>query len=93
VDCLKIDRSFVSDLSSDEESERILQAILGFASALRLNTVAEGIETEAQLEILCRRGCQEGQGFLLARPLPVAAFEALLAESVAVGATGTSAAI
>jgi predicted signal transduction protein with EAL and GGDEF domain/AmiR/NasT family two-component response regulator len=93
VDCLKIDQSFVSDLSVDEDAERVLQAILGIASALRLSIVAEGIETEAQLEALCRHGCQEGQGFLLARPLAVPAFEALLAESVSIGATGTSAAI
>ena len=93
VDCLKIDRSFVSDLSVDEDAERMLQAILGIATALRLGTVAEGIETQAQLEALCRHGCQEGQGFLLARPLDIPAFEALLAESVTVLATGTSAAI
>lgn len=93
VDCLKIDRSFVSDLSRDEDAEQILQAILGIASALRLSTVAEGIETPAQLEALCRHGCQEGQGFLFARPLNVHALETLLAESVTIGATTRSVAI
>lgn len=92
VDCLKIDRSFVSDLSADEDAERVLQAILGIASALRLRTVAEGIETPAQLEILCRHGCLEGQGFLFASPLDASAFESLLAESVASGAGSSSAA-
>lgn len=92
VDCLKIDRSFVSDLSTDEGAERVLQAILGIAGALRMRTVAEGIETPAQLEILCGHGCVEGQGFLLARPLDTDALDALLAETVATGATRSSAA-
>ncbi len=92
VDCLKIDRSFVSDLSADDGAERVLQAILGIASALRMRTVAEGIETPAQLEILCKHGCIEGQGFLLARPLDPNALEALLSKSVATGATRPSAA-
>jgi EAL domain-containing protein (putative c-di-GMP-specific phosphodiesterase class I) len=90
VDCLKIDRSFVSDLSADEGAERVLQAILGIASALELRTVAEGIETPAQLEFLRRHGCLEGQGFLLARPLATDALEALLTESVAIGTTSSS---
>jgi EAL domain-containing protein (putative c-di-GMP-specific phosphodiesterase class I) len=90
VDCLKIDQSFVSDLSADEGAERVLQAILGIANALQLRAVAEGIETPAQLEILCRHGCLEGQGFLLARPLDANALEALLAESVAIDATRSS---
>jgi predicted signal transduction protein with EAL and GGDEF domain len=90
VDCLKIDRSFVSDLSADEGAERVLQAILGMASALQLRTVAEGIETVAQLEFLRRHGCLEGQGFLLARPLDTSALEALLAESAAIGSTSSS---
>jgi len=90
VDCLKIDRSFVSDLSADEGAERVLQAILGIASALELRTVAEGIETPAQLEFLRRHGCLEGQGFLLARPLATDELEALLTESVAIGTTSSS---
>jgi predicted signal transduction protein with EAL and GGDEF domain len=92
VDCLKIDRSFVSDLSTDEGAERVLQAILGIAGALRMRTVAEGIETPAQLEILRSHGCIEGQGYLLAKPLDPNALEALLSKSVALGATRPSAA-
>jgi EAL domain-containing protein (putative c-di-GMP-specific phosphodiesterase class I) len=90
VDCLKIDRSFVSDLSADEGAERVLQAILGIATALQLRTVGEGIETAAQLEFLRRHGCLEGQGFLLANPLDTNALEALLAESTAIGITSSS---
>ena len=89
VDCLKIDRSFVSDLSADEGAERVLQAILGMASALQLRTVAEGIDTPAQLEFLRRHGCREGQGFLLARPLDSTGLEALL-QSAAIAATSSS---
>lgn len=79
VDCLKIDRSFVSDLSRHDDAERVLLAILGISSALRLRAVAEGVEEIAQLEVLDRLGCAEAQGFLLAKPLSPAAFEALLA--------------
>jgi EAL domain-containing protein (putative c-di-GMP-specific phosphodiesterase class I) len=90
VDCLKIDRSFVSDLSDDEGAERVLQAILAIAGALRLHTVAEGISTPAQFETLSRLGCLEGQGFLLAKPLDANALEALIAEPVIIGATSSS---
>ncbi|MGH8131298.1 MAG: EAL domain-containing response regulator [Steroidobacteraceae bacterium] len=87
VDCLKIDRSFIMDLSGDENAERVLQAIIAVASALRLRTVAEGINTFAQLEILAKLGCLEGQGFLLAKPLDASMLEAMLVESVANGAS------
>jgi EAL domain-containing protein (putative c-di-GMP-specific phosphodiesterase class I) len=83
VDCLKVDRSFVSDLPDQGDAERMLQAILGIATALRLRTVAEGIETPAQLEALRQHGCVEGQGFLLARPLAAPDCEALLADDAA----------
>ena len=90
VDCLKIDQSFVSDLSADKGAERVLQAILGIANALRLRTVAEGIETPGQLEILRKHGCPEGQGYLFAHPLAASAIEELLAESVVIDATRSS---
>jgi EAL domain-containing protein (putative c-di-GMP-specific phosphodiesterase class I)/PleD family two-component response regulator len=78
VDCLKIDRSFVADLPGDGEGARVLQAILGVADALRLRTVAEGVETPEQLELLRHEGCLEAQGFLLSGPVPAAGFLALL---------------
>jgi predicted signal transduction protein with EAL and GGDEF domain/DNA-binding response OmpR family regulator len=90
VDCLKIDRSFVSDLARSEEAERVLMAILGISSALRLRTVAEGVETRPQLEVLQRRGCIEAQGYLFARPLTPAAAEALLAASASLDPTQSS---
>ena len=90
VDCLKIDRSFVSDLGHSEEAERVLMAILGISSALRLRTVAEGVETRPQLEALQRHGCIEAQGYLFARPLTPAAAEALLAASTSLDPTQSS---
>ena len=79
VDCLKIDRSFVSDLAEDPSADGVLQAILALAAALRMRTVAEGIETVAQYRLLASRGCREGQGYLFSRPLEAAAFSTLLA--------------
>jgi EAL domain-containing protein (putative c-di-GMP-specific phosphodiesterase class I) len=79
VDCLKVDRSFVADLPGNEDATRVLQAILGVAQALRLRTVAEGVETEAQLALLRDEGCVEAQGYLISRPVPAADFAALVA--------------
>lgn len=79
VDCLKVDRSFVSDLPEDATAVRMLQAILGIAAALRLSTVAEGVETDAQYGLLAHQGCQEAQGYLISRPVPAADFGRLLA--------------
>ncbi|CAN5722755.1 hypothetical protein BH23PSE2_BH23PSE2_07120 [soil metagenome] len=75
IDRLKIDRSFVEDLPKDREAASICDAIISLAHSLSLKTVAEGVETKAQLRWLHGRGCDELQGFLLARPMP---FEPLL---------------
>ena len=90
VDCLKIDQSFVSDLSRNEDAERVLLAILGISSALRLRSVAEGVEDAAQLAVLERLGCAEAQGFLFAKALPPAEVERLLAKPVALDPTRPS---
>ena len=73
VDFLKIDRSFVSDLEEAAENDEIVRTIMALANSLNLSVVAEGIESVQQLTILRRLGCQFGQGFLFAPPLPVAA--------------------
>jgi diguanylate cyclase (GGDEF)-like protein len=65
-DCLKIDRSFVRDIETDEDHRAVAQAIIGLGHSLRLDVVAEGVETEPQLELL--RGCDGFQGFLVSRP-------------------------
>ncbi len=68
VDVLKIDRSFISGLPSDSSSEAIVRAILGMASGLGLEVVAEGVETEGQLRRLIELGCDAAQGYYLGRP-------------------------
>jgi len=69
LDTIKIDRTFVAGL--DGEADRsIVEAVIALAHGLRISVVAEGIETEAQFEILREMGCDTGQGYLFARPLP-----------------------
>ncbi|HEX5803634.1 MAG TPA: EAL domain-containing protein [Azospira sp.] len=79
IDQLKIDRSFVHDMSEHPDSAAIVQGIIGLARSLRLQTVAEGVETEAQRDFLRAAGCDLMQGFLFSRPLPPDALGALLA--------------
>lgn len=69
---LKIDRSFVRDLTSTGENAAITRAIIALARSLNLEVVAEGIESKEQLRFLKKRGCHHGQGYLFSRPLPVA---------------------
>ncbi|MGA2850763.1 MAG: EAL domain-containing protein [Terracidiphilus sp.] len=68
-DVLKVDRSFVSSMTDKRESRKIVAAIVGLAHSLDLITIAEGIETEEQAELLLRLDCQLGQGWLYGRPL------------------------
>jgi EAL domain-containing protein (putative c-di-GMP-specific phosphodiesterase class I) len=79
VDILKIDRTFVSGQASVMPSVSMLEGILGLAAKLDLEVIAEGIEEPEQLELVRTLGCRLGQGFLLARPTPQSALEALLA--------------
>jgi diguanylate cyclase (GGDEF)-like protein len=78
VDILKIDRAFVRDLGSNPGDLAIVRAIIGLADAFDLQLVAEGVETSAAALTLMRHGCHRAQGFLLSRPLPPDAMEALL---------------
>ncbi len=75
---LKIDQSFVRDCDSDPKSAAIVEIIIAFARKLGLESTAEGVETEAQLAVLCAAGCTSFQGYLLARPMPLAQFEAVI---------------
>jgi diguanylate cyclase (GGDEF)-like protein/PAS domain S-box-containing protein len=70
---LKIDRSFVTDLGSDPHSMAIVEGVMTIAQRLRLEVIAEGIETERQAEVLRQLGCLEGQGYLYGRPGPAEA--------------------
>jgi PAS domain S-box-containing protein len=67
-DVLKVDRSFVSSMTDKRESRKIVAAIVGLAHSLDLSTIAEGIETEEQAEMLLRLECKMGQGWLYGRP-------------------------
>lgn len=72
VDKLKIDRSFVTDVEKDSHNAAICESVLSLARSFGLKVIAEGVETASQLEWLRQRGCDEVQGFLLARPMPFA---------------------
>ena len=80
IHALKIDRSFVRDIDRDPNSAALAQAIIAMAASLRLQVVAEGVETRAQLEQLHGCGCQELQGYIFSKPLPPDELLALLAE-------------
>lgn len=69
IDAVKIDRSFVMRLSDHDESRAIVLSVLELCRKLSLRTVAEGIERRGQFEILRRHGCDEGQGYLFAKPM------------------------
>jgi diguanylate cyclase (GGDEF)-like protein/PAS domain S-box-containing protein len=68
VDTIKVDRSFVEHVDTDPDNLAMVEAVLNLAQALRLHTVAEGIETAAQRDTLLRLGCQRGQGYLFGKP-------------------------
>lgn len=77
VDKLKIDQSFVADLNHNKISRQIVQAVIGMAHSIDLKVLAEGIETQAQLDILRELGCDYGQGYFFSRPVPMHEFKAL----------------
>ncbi|WP_019937721.1 bifunctional diguanylate cyclase/phosphodiesterase [Bordetella sp. FB-8] len=78
---LKIDHSFISALTSSDSDQTIVEAIIAMAHKLGLKVVAEGVETQAQCDLLCAAGCDYAQGYLFARPMPREGFEAWLAQA------------
>ena len=80
IDVLKIDRTFVNDIASEAADAAIVVSIIALAHNLKLRVIAEGVETEAQLDYLRRHGCDDMQGYYFSRPLPAAQFEELLRE-------------
>jgi EAL domain-containing protein (putative c-di-GMP-specific phosphodiesterase class I) len=79
-DTIKIDRTFVSNLREGAESNVIVQAIILIATRLGMRTIAEGVETDVQKQILNALGCHEMQGYLLNRPVPITQVPMLLAK-------------
>ncbi len=79
VQWLKIDQSFVGDVTASEEAAAIVHTIIGLAQSLGLGLVAEGVETVEQLEFLRRRGCDLGQGYLFSKPMPAGRVRSFLA--------------
>jgi diguanylate cyclase (GGDEF)-like protein len=80
-DKIKIDRSFIKDLSNGDNSVAIVKAIIDLARALNIDVVAEGVETQDQLRRLVAEGCTEVQGYYFSVPKPIASFEKVLRES------------
>lgn len=81
VSHLKIDQSFVRDLTTDASDAAIITATIAMAHMLGMRVVAEGVEHEAQLEFLRKQGCDEFQGFFHSRPMPADDFQAMLTQS------------
>jgi diguanylate cyclase (GGDEF)-like protein len=81
VDALKIDRSFISGLTDNQEGETLLHALVQLGKSLSIETLAEGIEHQRELSLLQDEQCDSGQGFLFARPLDATATEAFLRDS------------
>ncbi len=86
IDELKIDRTFIQDMESDRHARQLVQSIIGIGSSRGLSLMAEGVETEAQLELLQSLGCEAFQGFLLARPMSAADLHEFLIDPARAGA-------
>ena len=71
VNTLKIDRAFITDISSDNDDMAIVEAVLGLGSHFNMKIVAEGVEDEGQLQFLCDQGCDLAQGYFISRPMAI----------------------
>lgn len=88
IDVLKIDQSFVHDITLEEDGAAIVRTIISLAHSLRLKVIAEGVETSAQLAYLNTHECDEVQGYLFGRPMAAPQFEALLNSGLQVATGG-----
>ena len=82
IDCVKIDRAFIKDTPENAEDVAIARTIVAMAKSLDLATVAEGVETAEQLELLKGTGCDQIQGYFFSRPLPADDFLAFYREQL-----------
>ena len=80
LNTLKIDQSFIATIKSPQDSNSIITAIVAMAKEMDMNIVAEGIETQTQLDYINKAGCAVGQGFYLSKPMPVAETKAYALE-------------
>jgi diguanylate cyclase (GGDEF)-like protein/PAS domain S-box-containing protein len=78
LDQIKIDQSFVRDLETDSHDRAIVRTIIAMAQSLKLDVIAEGVETIEQQQLLIKKGCTQFQGYLFGKPLPIDQFEELL---------------
>jgi EAL domain-containing protein (putative c-di-GMP-specific phosphodiesterase class I) len=81
IDTLKIDRSFINEMTADARGKRLVSIIISIARAFDLVVVAEGVESQQQLDTLWQLGCDQSQGYLHSRPLPAQQFCAMLQAS------------
>ena len=81
IDCLKIDQSFIRNLTHESEDDALVSAIIAMGNSLHVSIVAEGVETQEQVDILRRRGCTQIQGFLLGRPMSNQDFLAFMGQT------------
>jgi len=81
-DKIKIDQSFISNLGQNSQSATIVRAVIGLARGLELPVLAEGVETKKQLAFLARESCDEVQGYLIGRPLPIDDYAAIIGQPV-----------
>jgi EAL domain-containing protein (putative c-di-GMP-specific phosphodiesterase class I) len=82
-DKIKIDRSFISNLSDNPQSATIVRAVIGLARGLDLPVIAEGVETHDQLAFLTKEACDEVQGYLIGKPRPIDDYAGLTGPSSA----------
>jgi diguanylate cyclase (GGDEF)-like protein len=82
LDQIKIDKSFVRNIATDANDAVMVQAIIDMAQNFRMDVIAEGVETEAQLDFLRQNGCQAYQGYLFSKPIPLDEFEHKVMQSV-----------
>ncbi len=81
VNTLKIDQSFIKDVTTDDDNAAIVTALIAMCRQLKIKSLAEGVETQEQLEFLKSRGCDEIQGFLFSKPIPLEELNTILQEN------------